>query len=91
VDETDADGVWATGMWESKQAHAASLYLDQVKEHIARAMPQERRPGRTLLLDMPPSGRLRLRIVASGRVERGASPVRTCRRSRTRLKLLRIA
>src|SRR4051812_9571935 len=39
VDETDADGVWATEIWESEQAHAASLRLDHVKERIARAMP----------------------------------------------------
>lgn len=39
VDDTDADGVWATEIWESEQAHAASLHLDHVKERIARAMP----------------------------------------------------
>jgi quinol monooxygenase YgiN len=39
VDETDDDGVWATEIWESEQAHAASLSLDSVKERIARAMP----------------------------------------------------
>jgi quinol monooxygenase YgiN len=39
VDETDADGVWVTEVWESEAAHAASLELDRVKEQIARAMP----------------------------------------------------
>ncbi len=39
VDETDADGVWVTEVWESEEAHAASLQLDRVREQIARAMP----------------------------------------------------
>ena len=39
VDETDDDGVWVTEVWESEDAHAASLELDRVKEQIARAMP----------------------------------------------------
>jgi quinol monooxygenase YgiN len=39
VDETDADGVWITEVWESEDAHTASLQLDRVKEQIARAMP----------------------------------------------------
>jgi quinol monooxygenase YgiN len=39
IDETDADGVWVTEVWESESAHAASLELDRVKEQIARAMP----------------------------------------------------
>lgn len=39
VDETDDDGVWVTEVWESEDAHAASLELDRVKERIARAMP----------------------------------------------------
>jgi quinol monooxygenase YgiN len=39
VDETDADGVWVTEVWESEEAHAASLQLSRVKEQIARAMP----------------------------------------------------
>jgi quinol monooxygenase YgiN len=39
VDETDADGVWVTELWESEDAHAASLQLDRVKEQIARATP----------------------------------------------------
>jgi quinol monooxygenase YgiN len=39
VDETDPDGVWVTEVWESEEAHAASLQLDRVKGQIARAMP----------------------------------------------------
>lgn len=39
VDETDADGVWITEVWESEDAHTASLQLDRVKEQVARAMP----------------------------------------------------
>jgi quinol monooxygenase YgiN len=39
VDETDADGVWVTEVWESEQAHTASLQLDQVKAQIERARP----------------------------------------------------
>jgi quinol monooxygenase YgiN len=39
VDDTDADGVWVTEVWESEDAHTASLQLARVKEQIARAMP----------------------------------------------------
>ena len=39
VDESDPDGVWVTEVWESEDAHAASLQLDQVKERITRALP----------------------------------------------------
>lgn len=39
LDETDADGVWVTEVWESEAAHAASLELDRVREQIARARP----------------------------------------------------
>jgi len=39
VDEADRDGVWATEIWESEEAHRASLQIDAVKERIARAMP----------------------------------------------------
>ena len=39
VDETDPDGVWVTEVWESEEAHTASLQLDRVKAQIARAMP----------------------------------------------------
>jgi quinol monooxygenase YgiN len=39
VDETDTAGVWVTEVWESEEAHTASLQLERVKEQIARAMP----------------------------------------------------
>ena len=39
VDPTDSDGVWVTEVWESEDAHAASLQLDRVKAQIAQAMP----------------------------------------------------
>ncbi len=39
IDESDADGVWVTEVWESEDAHRASLQLELVKEQIARAMP----------------------------------------------------
>src|SRR4051794_32288893 len=39
VDDADADGVWVTEVWESEDAHAASLNLRRVKEQISRAMP----------------------------------------------------
>ncbi len=39
VDESDPDGVWVTEVWESAEAHQASLQLPHVKEQIARAMP----------------------------------------------------
>jgi quinol monooxygenase YgiN len=39
VDETDTEGVWITEVWESEDAHTASLQLDRVKGQIARAMP----------------------------------------------------
>ena len=39
IDETDANGVWVTEVWESEDAHAASLELDRVRDQIARARP----------------------------------------------------
>lgn len=39
VDELDPDGVWVTEVWESEEAHTASLRLDRVQDQIARAMP----------------------------------------------------
>lgn len=39
TDETDADGVWVTEVWDSESAHTASLQLQWVKEQIACAMP----------------------------------------------------
>lgn len=39
VDDADPDGVWVTEVWESEDAHTASLDLEQVRERIARARP----------------------------------------------------
>ncbi|SOD70780.1 quinol monooxygenase YgiN [Jatrophihabitans sp. GAS493] len=39
IEEGDSDGVWATEIWESPEAHAASLQMDRVRDQIARAMP----------------------------------------------------
>ena len=39
VDETDPDGVWVTEVWDSEEAHAASLRLETVSRQIARARP----------------------------------------------------
>ena len=39
VDEADADGVWATEIWESEEAHDASLLIESVRARIALAMP----------------------------------------------------
>ena len=38
-DATDADAIWITEVWESKDAHAASLKLPAVQAAIARARP----------------------------------------------------
>lgn len=35
----DADSVWVTEVWESREAHAASLQLPETREAIAQAMP----------------------------------------------------
>lgn len=37
--EEDANAVWVTEIWESPEAHQASLELPSVKEAIAEAMP----------------------------------------------------
>jgi quinol monooxygenase YgiN len=39
VDEQDPDGVWATEIWDSEEAHSASLQIGSVRERIGRAMP----------------------------------------------------
>ena len=39
VDGDDPDGVWATEIWESSEAHQASLQIESVRERIGRAMP----------------------------------------------------
>ena len=35
-DAVDADGVWVTEVWDSKESHANSLKLPEVKEAIAK-------------------------------------------------------
>lgn len=45
VDAEDPDGVWVTEVWESEEAHAASLQLESVQAQIARAMPILDRDG----------------------------------------------
>jgi quinol monooxygenase YgiN len=39
VDESDPNGVWATEIWESVEAHTASLQIDRIRDRIARARP----------------------------------------------------
>jgi hypothetical protein len=39
VEEEDVDGVSATEIWESREAHDASLQLESVRERIGHAMP----------------------------------------------------
>lgn len=39
VSPEQPDGVWVTEVWESKEAHGASLALPSVKQAIAEAMP----------------------------------------------------
>jgi len=38
-DVKDADGIWITEVWDSKDSHAASLKLPQVKDAIAKGRP----------------------------------------------------
>ena len=35
----DADAVWVTEVWASREAHAASLQLPETRQAIAEAMP----------------------------------------------------
>jgi quinol monooxygenase YgiN len=39
VDATDPDAVWVTEVWESEDAHRASLQLDEVRQQVGRALP----------------------------------------------------
>jgi quinol monooxygenase YgiN len=39
TDQSNADALWVTEVWESKAAHTASLSLPNVKAAIAQAMP----------------------------------------------------
>lgn len=38
-DPKDADAIWVTEVWESKESHAASLQLPAVREAIKRGRP----------------------------------------------------
>jgi len=38
-DPTDADAIWITEVWDSKESHAASLQLPSVREAIKRGRP----------------------------------------------------
>lgn len=38
-DAKDADGVWVTEVWDSKESHANSLKLPEVKDAIAKGKP----------------------------------------------------
>lgn len=38
-DPTDANAIWITEVWDSKQSHAASLELPAVKEAIKKGRP----------------------------------------------------
>ena len=38
-DPTTADGIWITEVWQSKEAHAASLALASVRDAIAKGRP----------------------------------------------------
>ena len=38
-DPSDADAVWITEVWDSRDSHRASLQLPQVRDAIARARP----------------------------------------------------
>lgn len=39
VDENEADAIWITEVWDSKQSHDASLQLPDVRAAITRAKP----------------------------------------------------
>ena len=38
-DLKDADGIWVTEVWDSKESHANSLKLQEVKDAIAKGRP----------------------------------------------------
>jgi quinol monooxygenase YgiN len=38
-DPSDADAIWITEVWDSKESHAASLNISEVKATIQKAMP----------------------------------------------------
>jgi quinol monooxygenase YgiN len=43
-DPSHAEAVWVTEAWVDREAHAAALQLDSVREQITRAMPIIARP-----------------------------------------------
>lgn len=45
VDPDDPDGIWVTEIWESEEAHAASLQREEVRERISHAMSLMDRTG----------------------------------------------
>lgn len=45
TDPEDDHGLWVTEIWESDEAHRASLQMTDVGERIARAMPLIDRAG----------------------------------------------
>jgi quinol monooxygenase YgiN len=38
-DPADADAIWITEVWDSKESHAGSLNIPEVKATIQKAMP----------------------------------------------------
>ena len=43
-DPAEPEAIWVTEVWTDREAHAASLQLDAVREQIARAMPMIAKP-----------------------------------------------
>jgi quinol monooxygenase YgiN len=39
TDQADADVIWVSEIWESREQHDASLQLPETKDAIGRAMP----------------------------------------------------
>jgi len=39
LDATDQDSLWITEVWESQEAHQASLTLEPVRDAVARGRP----------------------------------------------------
>ncbi len=39
LSETDPDVIWVTEVWESKESHAASLQIPEVKDSISGVLP----------------------------------------------------
>ncbi len=43
-DPSEPEAVWVTEVWTDREAHAASLQLEAVREQITRAMPMIAKP-----------------------------------------------